>query len=539
MKRLFIYIFILVLFSDCAQARKYENLEVLCKVWGFVKYHHPVFADSTVDADAELFKLLPLVTDAGEQERNRALSDWITELGEFQENKARYDSIENNPDCKLLTDLNWIDDSRRLGGKLSEKLKSLRYADRKDNRYLQYRDERLDNPDEVKYDVQFPDNRLRLLALFRYWNLVEYFFPYKDLTDKKWENVIMEYLPKFINAKSVQDYRHAVYELFTETCDSHAFSDKSFLFGTRSIPVQARIIEDRLIVTSTDTYASLGSSGLLSGDEIVKINGKRPDAIHKKVKKYISSSTEAHRLNSLSFCALLSEDKTVNVRFRRDGTIRDTLCSTVSVFDIYPLRFEREKYYRNLGDSIAYLYLGSYKNDPGIRDSLDKTKGVIIDLRTYPTHEEHPLFWNYFLRKKTHITTITFPMKSLPGYFEAREEYWSEDNGTKRYSGKIVVLVNEETQSAAEYDAMILQSIPGTVVIGSGTSGADGNVIPVYLSGNISSYITGLGIYYPDGTPTQRIGVKINEVVKPTIQGIRDGRDEVLERAVEIINHGK
>ena len=538
MRRLFIYLCVFILFSSCTQCRKYENLEVLCKVWGFVKYHHPAFADPTTDADTELFELLPLVVDAGELERNRILSEWITGLGEFKENKARYDSFENNPQCRMLADLNWIDDSKVLGRELSDKLKSLRYADRTDNRYLQYGEARLDNPNEVKYDVKSPDIQLRLLALFRYWNLVEYFFPYKDLTDKKWDDVITEYLPKFINAETAEDYQYAVNELFTETCDSHAFSDKSFIFGSRSIPVETQIIEDKLIVTSSDKYASLGSSGLLPGDEILTINGQSIAAVKTKVEKYVSSSTEAHRLNSLSFCALLSDDKTVNVRLRRDGAIRDIVCSTASIFDIYPLRFKQNDYYRNLGDSIAYLYLGSFENDPGIRESLDKTKGVIIDLRTYPTHEEHPLFWSYFLPKKTHVTTITFPMKSLPGYFEAREEYWGENNGTKRYAGKIVVLVNERTQSAAEYDAMILQSIPGTVVIGSGTSGADGNVIPVHLPG-IFSYLTGLGIYYPDGTPTQRIGVRIDEKVRPTIQGIKEGRDEVLERAIEIIRENK
>ena len=175
MRRLFIYLCVFILFSSCTQCRKYENLEVLCKVWGFVKYHHPAFADPTTDADTELFELLPLVVDAGELERNRILSEWITGLGEFKENKARYDSFENNPHCRMLADLNWIDDSKVLGRELSDKLKSLRYADRTDNRYLQYGEARLDNPNEVKYDVKSPDIQLRLLAFFRYLNLVEYF----------------------------------------------------------------------------------------------------------------------------------------------------------------------------------------------------------------------------------------------------------------------------------------------------------------------------------------------------------------------------
>jgi hypothetical protein len=44
---------------------------------------------------------------------------------------------------------------------------------------------------------------------------------------------------------------------------------------------------------------------------------------------------------------------------------------------------------------------------------------------------------------------------------------------------------------------------------------------------------SGLGIYYPDNTNTQRVGVKIDIQVKPTIKGIKEGRDEVMEKALQ------
>jgi C-terminal processing protease CtpA/Prc len=48
--------------------------------------------------------------------------------------------------------------------------------------------------------------------------------------------------------------------------------------------------------------------------------------------------------------------------------------------------------------------------------------------------------------------------------------------------------------------------------------------------------ISGIGVYYPDGKETQRIGIVPDIVVKPTIKGISEGRDEPLEKALEIIN---
>jgi C-terminal processing protease CtpA/Prc len=49
--------------------------------------------------------------------------------------------------------------------------------------------------------------------------------------------------------------------------------------------------------------------------------------------------------------------------------------------------------------------------------------------------------------------------------------------------------------------------------------------------------LSGLGVFYPDRRPTQRVGIMPDVVVTPTIEGIATGRDEVLERAVELIGH--
>lgn len=103
------------------------------------------------------------------------------------------------------------------------------------------------------------------------------------------------------------------------------------------------------------------------------------------------------------------------------------------------------------------------------------------------------------------------------------------------YAGKVVILVDEVSQSQAEYTAMALRSNPRAVVVGSTTAGADGNVSPVPLPGGLSSMISGIGVFYPDKTPTQRVGIVADVEVRPTIAGIRAGRDEVLKRALRLI----
>jgi C-terminal processing protease CtpA/Prc len=79
---------------------------------------------------------------------------------------------------------------------------------------------------------------------------------------------------------------------------------------------------------------------------------------------------------------------------------------------------------------------------------------------------------------------------------------------------------------------MGLRAAPNAIVVGSTTAGADGNVSRIPLPGNLEGMISGIGVFYPDGTPTQRVGIVPDLTVRPTIEGIRAGRDEVLEAGV-------
>jgi hypothetical protein len=51
----------------------------------------------------------------------------------------------------------------------------------------------------------------------------------------------------------------------------------------------------------------------------------------------------------------------------------------------------------------------------------------------------------------------------------------------------------------------------------------------------MQSMISGIGVFYPDKRPTQRIGIVADIEARPTLRGIRSGRDEVLEAALRHI----
>ncbi|MGA2038952.1 MAG: hypothetical protein ABSH42_06715 [Bryobacteraceae bacterium] len=58
---------------------------------------------------------------------------------------------------------------------------------------------------------------------------------------------------------------------------------------------------------------------------------------------------------------------------------------------------------------------------------------------------------------------------------------------------------------------------PNAFVIGSTTAGADGNVSQIPLPGGQRTMISGIGVFYPDKRPTQRVGIEaaIRQILGP------------------------
>lgn len=100
----------------------------------------------------------------------------------------------------------------------------------------------------------------------------------------------------------------------------------------------------------------------------------------------------------------------------------------------------------------------------------------------------------------------------------------------------VVVAIAATTQSHAEYCVQCMQANPDVAVIGTQSAGTNGNVSEFALPGGIRSCFSGLDWHYPGGWCVQRQGVRLDLEVEPTIDGVRAGRDETREAAVETIN---
>ena len=525
---------------------KINDLKTLGLVWGFLKYYHPNVAKGNFNWDYELFRILPSVLKSKNHgERDSMLSNWIETLGSFDLNNNEADVTKRGT---IKPDLDWIQQSN-FSKTLTDELIKVENAKRVGNSYYISMMPGVGNPEfdhEDSYSaMKYPDAGFRVLSLFSYWNKIQYFFPYKDLIKEDWKDVLKEFIPKFVNAANETEYKLAALELIGRIHDTHANiygKDEALnkYFGTHYSPVEITFIDNKPIVTGYYNETSGKASGMKRGDEIISINDKPVEAIIKDQLKYTPASNYPTQLRNLSRNLLRSNDSTIQIEYKRDSKINSATVKTYSADSInrYKNLSKNDTCFKLIDNNIAYLYPGTIKQSylPSIAKDLQNTRGLIIDMRCYPKEFIVFSFGKYLMPISTPFVKFTTGSIVNPGLFTMSEPLSVGERNMSFYNRKVVILINETTQSQAEYTTMAFRAAPKVTVIGSTTAGADGNVSPIYLVGDIRTMISGIGVFYPDGKGTQRVGIVPDMVVEPTIEGIKKGKDEVLEKAIQIIN---
>lgn len=536
--------------DDLSDPRVPGNLETLCRVWGYAKYHHPVFCDTLcrVDVDCALFALLPQVVHADRVTRNRHLLDWVRSLGDYTPNRVECEQTLAPYDLVETADLGWTADTVLLGGELSKLLQDLRYAERDENYYLRmgtmengpgYHYLSLRN--ERSYPTPQMDSGLNLLTLFRLWNVIEYYAPNRSLTLHPWDEVLSTYIPLMGVETDGRCFARLYMRLIRELNDGHAYAPIEMLFGQRMLPVWPLQAEGRLFVGYS------GDSLLERGDEVVAIDGEPISERLELLREYASRSNEASLRQALRYYGLCTRRDTAEVVRRRAGVCDTLRVATVpygSVSPLYdPAQLEQPPF-RLLADSVGYIYAGTFSREhlAQVVQTLPRTRALIIDLRTYPLKVDGALIALIGQSLRTESVVVRqalYQTLALPGLFYRQEQWLFEDFGevaarcTQPYKGRVILLVDEMTQSNPEFQAMAFQSCPQTLTIGSPTSGANGSIVWIPLPGQMTSF-SGIGALYPDGTQPQTVGVRLDVEVLPTAEGLQAGCDEVLERALEL-----
>ena len=514
----------------------YERLYHLCKVWGFAKYHHTEIAAGNINWDDELLTCASAAKTAlTDEDFNDSLQLMLNNAGEME---LSIIPLPNIIDSLNNIDTEWIQNDF-FTDTVSKLLDTINVRFRpQDNVYIgqtSYGSLIFDN-DDMYHNVANPNEQQRILALFRYWNIINYFYPYKYLIDQNWDTVLVEFIPKFIETDNGIPYHLVNKELVIKLNDSHSEIISTIYNnwdGNHFTPFKVRFIENQTVISKV--IPSVTEVNI--GDIITEIDGHEILYIRDSLRTYATGSNDVIIERSINY--LIEWEASGNFDLtttNNSGTQTHTLSRSYSYFNI--LHQGSGAIWKDTiidgGCNIGIVDMGRLTVDDVDEMFIDlwETNAIILDLRYYPQGQAVGSVLDYIYEYSTYnyanslIVDVTFP-----GFLYWEQGY--DDFGTSDpYNGTVIILFNEETQSLGEYSCMLFEFVPGSIKIGNTTAGADGNITYVYLPGNITTIFTSLGIYYPDYSQTQRIGIIPDYEVLPTISGIRDGQDVVLNFAL-------
>ncbi len=519
------------------------ELARLGKLWGFLKYYHPAVASGQKNWDYELFRVIKkLAASPSPKEAEKIYTEWIASLGPVE--AAPKQAAQLAGAVKLTPDLSWIDYSK-FSKRFVAQLHDIANAKRPDKNYYAelMGGEIVMFTNESKYETDgVPDAGQCLLSLYRHWNVVQYYSPYRDIIGEDWDGVLAEFIPEYVNAADRLSYIKAAMAFTARLNDGHAQTyDRQRTYynslGNRMLPVKLVRAGDRIVVEVVYATRDGATSPLKPGDVITAVNGLTIEKMldGAGVGRYVSASNRHSKLMLLTQALTATPDSTLRVTLGDGRTLDVPACSTR---DIVWTRTPPADPFRMITPGVAYMNHGTFSDSlTSAWAQFKDCKALILDLRQYPRHSNNiselaPML----MPDSTAFALFTLGSITTPGLFAlySEEGMKAGEPNPDYFKGKVVAIVDDMTMSYLELCAMFVKALPRGIVVGTTTAGADGNNSPFVLPGGVNTSLSVVGVYYPDGGQTQRIGIVPDVRAERTPEGIAAGRDELLERAVEL-----
>ena len=392
-------------------------------------------------------------------------------------------------------------------------------------------------PEESYTDPALPRLGLRLLAACRAWGVIHEFYPYLELIGD-WDQAFRDSLPAFLDAGDEVAYSRAVLELMAHVADDHTTVSGNAgidqLLGAATPPLAVRLIEGEVAVVAVAPEVE----GVAVGDVVVEVDGEPIGILIERLLPLVPGSRELNRRRRAAATALrgAADVPAVLGLHGAGGEVR-----RVEVPRSTPRwwRVEPGPAWNRIAPGVGYAdlrLLQIHEVEPMLEE-LGDTDALILDLRGYPNGTGWVLA--HFLNVRGAEVGALFRRREVgseSAYFKDSGFFFAQglpELAEEPYTGEVVVLIDERAISQSEHVALFLEQAAGAVFIGSPTAGANGDITNFWLPGGIFVVFTGHDVRHADGRQLQRVGILPDIAVEPTLAGLRAGRDEVLERALE------
>ncbi len=385
------------------------------------------------------------------------------------------------------------------------------------------------------------DRPARLANVILAWNVLQHFYPYFDLVATDWQAVLRESLTAAAVAKDGAEYCHVLESMAARLEDGHAGAScpqDAAWFGPALLWAW---VENRLVITHVAPGAL---ADVRPGDVVTTIDG-RPAADALKAaegrisgatpasRRYIAAARELRRGPRGSGMVLGIEPGPAS---ERDAPFPLTVLRTVQ---LYELREPHPAKIAEIRPGYWYVDLDRIRDDDfrAALPSLNAASGIVFDLRGYPGNLS-TIVLAHLTDKPVTCAQWHVPLVSRPDREGMTFQFsnWTVSPQAPRLTAKVAFLTGPGAISYAETYLGIVEHYRLAEIVGEPTAGTNGNVATVRLAGGYGMTFTGMRVLKHDGSRHHGVGIRPTVPCERTIAGVAAGRDEVLERALDVVS---
>ncbi len=375
------------------------------------------------------------------------------------------------------------------------------------------------------------DLHVRMANVVIAWNVFQHFYPYFDVVKVDWNKVLTRTLRYAQADKDEKCFLQILQQMVAQLHDGHGNVYHPLIKQQAWFPFKLEWIENQVVIAFSE------NKQFQRGDIILSIDELDVKEVLEKAETYISGSPQWKRWRSLARFGSGKKGTTARLKIKRDGQEMEiTLTRNYNgqIKEFYRRCIEELKeniYYVDLDNSQAGKEVGA------AIDKLAKAKGIIFDARGYVKFGMQKIL-SYLIDKTItspvwHVPQVIYPDRENIVYIDSN---WIVTPKKPKIEGKVVFLTQGSAISASETFMGMVEHYKLGEIVGQPTAGTNGNVNPFLLPGGYRVFWTGMRVLKHDHSQHHLIGIQPTVPMKRTLKGVKEGRDEFLEKAIEIIN---
>ena len=401
------------------------------------------------------------------------------------------------------------------------------------------------SPSPLSRAAMYPSLPERMLAVTQLWGVARAFSPYLPMADEDWDQAFREALGAAEAASSSRQWGRTMLRfaaaLDASQVDVDVPDHPEFERARGVVPFTMHLVDGRPVVSAIDDTAT-ARTDVRVGDEVVAIGGEPIDKRFERLRPLIAASNAWSREERLrDWLAQGPAETKATFRVRGSGAPRDVEFQYANVAP--RVIAERTLRVDTLAANVVRVRPGAVSTP--LPDALRDAPAIIVDLRgVRDAAAASGLAGSvldadareYARDERTWLEAPPTGLLRAPELDPARRSTRTVRRTPPRsegtFDGPVAVLVDATTQGEGELLALrLLSGGRSRVLVGAPTAGAVGDAAELQLAGGVRVTVPIRDVRHADGRFVQRLGLSPTVNVTPTVTGVRNGRDEVLEAA--------